>query len=291
MTHYDVLGVSKDATQDEIRKAYIKLVKKYHPDLYTGDKQYADKKTKEINNAYDVLSDENLRKQYDIEISPPEVTYEYTEPTYERPEYNSVYEEVLRNYRQKYNDYFDNRNNASNSYGNYQSRREAERARQRSYYANKKYDKINQMYDSWGLSTNLKILTIVFFVMLLSMFIFIGSYMQTVKYSKPEPTRELPSDDLFTYKTDEQIAADNEKYRKYFESSLKESFNYGVDDYEELVEDGKIENPKSIDELKESYEQYYHYVLENMFDEYYSDIYDTYEEFKEFLFKDVLIRE
>ena len=48
MTHYDVLGVSKNATQEEIRKAYIKLVKKYHPDLNKDNQKYAEKKTKEI---------------------------------------------------------------------------------------------------------------------------------------------------------------------------------------------------------------------------------------------------
>lgn len=59
--YYDVLGVNKNASQDEIKKAYRNLSKKYHPDRNGGD----DSKFKEINEAYDTLGDESKRKQYD----------------------------------------------------------------------------------------------------------------------------------------------------------------------------------------------------------------------------------
>lgn len=62
--YYEILGVSKDATQDDIKKAYRTLVKKYHPDLHPNDTQCAEK-FKEINEANEVLSDEKKRKNYD----------------------------------------------------------------------------------------------------------------------------------------------------------------------------------------------------------------------------------
>jgi len=62
--YYEILGVSKDASDDEIRKAYRKLAHKYHPDKTGGDKE-AEEKFKEIGEAYAVLSDPQKRAQYD----------------------------------------------------------------------------------------------------------------------------------------------------------------------------------------------------------------------------------
>ena len=62
--YYEVLGVSKNATEEEIKKAYRQLAKKYHPDLNPGDKE-AEEKFKEINEANEVLSDPQKRSQYD----------------------------------------------------------------------------------------------------------------------------------------------------------------------------------------------------------------------------------
>jgi molecular chaperone DnaJ len=63
-TLYDTLGVKKNATADEIKKAYRKLAGKYHPDKNPGDAS-AEEKFKEVQNAYDVLSDPEKRKNYD----------------------------------------------------------------------------------------------------------------------------------------------------------------------------------------------------------------------------------
>ena len=62
--YYEVLGIGKNATDAEIKSAYRKLAKKYHPDLNPGDKD-AEEKFKEVNEANDVLSDPNKRKRYD----------------------------------------------------------------------------------------------------------------------------------------------------------------------------------------------------------------------------------
>jgi molecular chaperone DnaJ len=59
--YYNILGVEKKASKDEIKKAFHKLAHKYHPDKNAGD----DKKFKEVNEAYQILSDDNKRAQYD----------------------------------------------------------------------------------------------------------------------------------------------------------------------------------------------------------------------------------
>ena len=64
MDFYELLGVSRSASQKDIRKAYRRLARKYHPDVNPGDAQ-AEQKYKEISQAYEVLSDAEKRKQYD----------------------------------------------------------------------------------------------------------------------------------------------------------------------------------------------------------------------------------
>src|SRR5215472_4229450 len=62
--YYEILGVGRSADADEIRKAYRKLARKYHPDLNPGDKA-AEERFKNVQEAYDVLNDDKKRSIYD----------------------------------------------------------------------------------------------------------------------------------------------------------------------------------------------------------------------------------
>ena len=66
--YYEILGVDKNADANTIKNAYLFKMKKYHPDVYMGDKLFAEQKTMELNIAYDTLKDDNLRKEYDSKL-------------------------------------------------------------------------------------------------------------------------------------------------------------------------------------------------------------------------------
>jgi molecular chaperone DnaJ len=88
--YYAILGVSKSATQDDLKKVYRKLARKYHPDLNPSDKS-SEQKFKEINEAYSVLSDEKKRTEYDqFGKSPYEGSGQWDEGA--RPDFSKGFE-------------------------------------------------------------------------------------------------------------------------------------------------------------------------------------------------------
>lgn len=80
MSYYDILEVDISASEKEIKKSYKRLVKKYHPDVYKGNLDFAEQKIKEINEAYDILSNSESRKQYDNELSQDNYGYNNSTP-------------------------------------------------------------------------------------------------------------------------------------------------------------------------------------------------------------------
>ena len=96
--YYQILGVSKNATTDEIKKAYRNLAFKYHPDRNPGDKA-AEEKFKQISAAYDVLGDEAKRRNYDLGG--------YSESAYSNANSNAQYQ---RQYQYTYQNPFGDEN-------------------------------------------------------------------------------------------------------------------------------------------------------------------------------------
>lgn len=66
--YYQILEISRYSSQDDIKKAYLKMIKKYHPDVYSGDKVFAEKQTALITEAYTTLKNPELKAKYDHKI-------------------------------------------------------------------------------------------------------------------------------------------------------------------------------------------------------------------------------
>lgn len=101
--YYKVLGVSADAGEDEIKAAYRKLAKKYHPDSHPGDKT-CEEKFQEINEAYSVLSDADKRKKYDEEVQTRSSTRTYRQEEKQKKQEKHCsevdFENIHRNFAQ-----------------------------------------------------------------------------------------------------------------------------------------------------------------------------------------------
>lgn len=86
MTYYEVLQVMPTASPEVIQMAYKALAKKYHPDVFQGNKEYAERQMKQINEAYMVLSSPASRQEYDRRLQWEKEQAKQTYQTYQAPQ-------------------------------------------------------------------------------------------------------------------------------------------------------------------------------------------------------------
>ena len=246
MNHYEVLGIKKTASQNEIREAYKKLVKKYHPDLYQGDKTFAEKKTQSINAAYETLSDPELRKKYDDEITPKTYTtsnssdYKYNTNYYnQRNTNNSSSAYSYDNYkRNNYNQYSSNNDFYQRRYSNYHRSKVPN-----SNYTNYSRSRNNKSFFELIFKTGKQqiiAIVVIFIIYLVTLFSNINDYSLNYKNSKNEIQKSTNS-------------INDDSYDRFY----SEYKNFDINDY---------------------------YTDSELYDEYknhYYDKFDSFEDFKE----------
>ena len=243
MNHYEVLGIKKNASQKEIRDAYKKLVKKYHPDLYQGDKTFAEKKTQSINAAYDVLSNPETKREYDEEINPTpqytntSTTYNYTNPNNTSSSYS-------------YDNYKKNNTNNYSNYNDFYQRRYTDYHRSKT--PNSSYIPYNNIIDKFLKSNRQKVIAIsviimLYFIILFSNIVNFNSYLNKsnstsnavntmINTTTPNNrTTKAPSQfNINDYYTDKELYEAYEKYySRYYDSfsEFKEDLSSYVEDY------------------------------------------------------------
>lgn len=273
MNYYEILGVTRSASQSEIKDAYKALVKKYHPDVYTGDKSFAEKKIKEINVAYDVLSDFSQKQKYDTETFGNASTYSYTPPNNTYTSYQPSYSNSSYSYTTKRRPH----SNSKYSYENYKKtyrtssyeyeKRYTDYHRSKSPNSNytsssSKFDEfhdnitnsVTNKFDSFS-SINKLLIFIIIFILYLILFVstFLetdallngkssGSilntkktttYNKTEENSKPQKSNKKEEFDINDYYTDEQL---KQIYSKGYYTSF-ETFSEFKDFFEDFVYD------------------------------------------------------
>lgn len=275
MNYYEILGVSRNASQAEIKKAYKNLVKKYHPDVYTGNKSFAEKKTSEINVAYDVLCNPQTRKEYDDEIFPH---YDYVAPNYNSSYNYNSYSSTNNRYnstKEKYGFYSEYSGTKDGSehdystyvnYGNprYEAYKQAESNAQKrkTDYHSKFTSNILNHIEKTSTKERFEIVLLVVFIYIFCMLFFI---MQFYNFQKLHT-------ELSNSKSDNYYQ-DNSYYNDYYTPNDKTSTS--------------LKNTDDVDDILHQYftDKQLHDLYNNFLDKYSetSENYMSFAEFKEIL--------
>ena len=104
MNYYDILKIDKNASEQEIKESYKQMVKRYHPDLYPGNKAKAESITRDLNEAYETLSDPEKKTIYDLSLEEQHSKHYYATDTkispydywYSTQDNNDSFDEKLR---------------------------------------------------------------------------------------------------------------------------------------------------------------------------------------------------
>ena len=153
--YYEILEVNKNASQETIAKVYKFLAKKYHPDANPDNKQEAEEKFKEISEAYEILSNEEKRKEYDEELHDYEISSSpqtvSMEDFMKLNDYCKQLESALKqSSSEKNNGYAGNYSTVGNASSQYspQSNQAEEQAREQAYH-----DAVNRAYHDTYVNT------------------------------------------------------------------------------------------------------------------------------------------
>lgn len=197
MNYYDILGISNTATNSEIKKAYKTLVKKYHPDVFEGDKSVADSKIKQLNEAYEVLSNVDERAKYDeslLAVSNESTTSSNNYSNSQTTDYdvNKKYDDLYKyDYYKKY---------TTNYYG--VSRDDLHKEKSKTFYQNRK---VQDSDFFMGSRTKFVFLISILLVIFLVILLILISYLKTLLVVAPKTTinsieySDIDNSDVITF--------------------------------------------------------------------------------------------
>lgn len=197
MNYYDILGISNTATNSEIKKAYKTLVKKYHPDVFEGDKSVADSKIKQLNEAYEVLSNADERAKYDEALL--SVSNENTTSSNNYSNSQTTDYDVYKKYDDLYKyDYY--KKYTTNYYG--VSRDDLHNEKSKTFYQNRK---VQDSDFFMGSRTKFVFLISILLVIFLVILLILISYLKTLLVVAPKTTinsieySDIDNSDVITF--------------------------------------------------------------------------------------------